>query len=177
MTSPVVFYIVYKAGYQGRAGGHLARLIGLTGREATWRSGIALTGQSPFVGWGFHADRLLLHSEHMHNSYLHALLQGGIIGALFFVGALVSVWFLILRNGLIKKIRHVQGRIPPELAESILLIGFLTSRSFFESTAAFYGVDLLVIVPAITYIYLWIRGGATDEKRAAEMSIPVRSLA
>jgi O-antigen ligase len=113
----------------------------------------------------------------MHNSYLHALLQGGIIGALFFVGALVSVWFLILRNGLIKKIRHVQGRIPPELAESILLIGFLTSRSFFESTAAFYGVDLLVIVPAITYIYLWIRGGATDEKRAAEMSIPVRSLA
>jgi hypothetical protein len=39
--------------------------------------------------------------------------------------------------------------------QSVLILGFLTARSFFESTAAFYGVDLLLLVPAVAYIYQW----------------------
>jgi len=37
------------------------------------------------------------------------------------------------------------------------LLGFLTVRGFFESTAAFYGVDLLLFIPAMAYIYLWAK--------------------
>jgi hypothetical protein len=38
------------------------------------------------------------------------------------------------------------------LTEAILIVGFLTARGFFESTAAFYGVDLLLLVPAMAVI-------------------------
>mgnify|MGYP006863139408 CR=1 FL=1 len=41
------------------------------------------------------------------------------------------------------------------LMQSVLILGFLTARSFFESTAAFYGVDLLLVVPAVCFIYQW----------------------
>jgi hypothetical protein len=39
--------------------------------------------------------------------------------------------------------------------QSVLILGFLTARSIFESTAAFYGVDLLLLVPAVAYLYQW----------------------
>jgi hypothetical protein len=39
--------------------------------------------------------------------------------------------------------------------QAVLVLGFLTARSIFESTAAFYGVDLLLLVPAVAYIYQW----------------------
>jgi hypothetical protein len=38
--------------------------------------------------------------------------------------------------------------------ESIMIVGYMTARSVFESTAAFYGVDLLLIVPAMAFIAL-----------------------
>jgi hypothetical protein len=37
------------------------------------------------------------------------------------------------------------------------MVGFMTVRSFFESTAAFYGVDLLLLMPAMAYIQVWNR--------------------
>jgi hypothetical protein len=33
----------------------------------------------------------------------------------------------------------------------------LTARSFFESTAAFYGVDLLLLAPAMVFIWMWAK--------------------
>ena len=38
--------------------------------------------------------------------------------------------------------------------ESIMIVGYMTARSLFESTAAFYGVDLLLVVPAMAFIVL-----------------------
>ncbi len=53
--------------------------------------------------------------------------------------------------------------------QSVLIIGFLTGRSFFESTAAFYGVDLLLLVPAIAFIWTWSRENAGEpEARPVE---------
>jgi len=37
----------------------------------------------------------------------------------------------------------------------VLILGFLSARSVFESTAAFYGVDLLLFVPAVCFLYQW----------------------
>jgi len=156
-VGPVTTYIIWLSGFQWRLEGKIEKLIYLTNREETWQKGIEQIKHSPFLGWGFHADRILLQSEHMHNSYLHAMIQSGLFGAIFFLAAISGIWYLIFRTQLLKRVRMTHGSEQTELMESILILGFLTERSFFESTAAFYGVDLLLLVPAITYIYLWIK--------------------
>jgi O-antigen ligase len=160
VIAPAATYLVYLSGIKWRLHGHVERILFLTGRDYTWRKGLAQIEHSPFLGWGFHADRLMLNSEHMHNSYLHSAIHAGVFGAGLFLAAIVSIWVLILRSDLLRRIRRVEGSDLPLLMQSVLIIGFLTSRSFFESTAAFYGVDLLLLVPAMAYIWVWIRKSA-----------------
>ena len=155
-AGPVAAYVLYISGYKWRAQQQMENLIGLTGRDYTWARGIAQVKQSPLFGWGFHADRLMLDSEHMHNSYVHSMIQAGILGGVFFIAAMVSIWLLIRKNKLFKRIRELRSTEQILLIECFMLIGFFTSRSFFESTAAFYGVDLLVFAPAVCYIFLWV---------------------
>ena len=56
-----------------------------------------------------------------------------------------------------KMIRHYEGEDKPLVIVNVLLIGFFSARSLFESTAAFYGVDLLMFLPAIVYVYNWLQ--------------------
>jgi O-antigen ligase len=157
LVAPAAAYLVYISGIKWRLHGHVDRLMNLTGRDYTWRKGLAEIEQSPILGWGFHADRLMLNSEHMHNSYLHAAIHSGIFGTAFFVAALASFWLLVMKSGVVRKIRDVRGADLPLLMQSVMIMGFLTGRSFFESTAAFYGVDLVVLVPAMTFVCIWVR--------------------
>lgn len=169
VIGPAATYLVYLSGIKWRLHGHVEKIMLLTGRDYTWRKGLAQIEHSPFLGWGFHADRLMLNSEHMHNSYLHSAIHAGVFGAGLFLAAIIAVWTLILRSGLMKRIRTVTGPDLPLLMQSVLIIGFLTGRSFFESTAAFYGVDLLLLVPAMAYVWEWIRrdaSGAVEPKAA-----------
>ena len=55
------------------------------------------------------------------------------------------------------------------LFESTMIAGFLTARSFFESTAAFYGVDLLLFIPAIACVALaaWTAPGDESPREEA----------
>ena len=154
-ASPVAAYIIWISGINWRAHGSIDKLIDLSGREMTWQRAIELIKQSPFIGWGFHADRLLLNSEHMHNSFLHAMIHAGIIGTVCFILAFITVWHLIVKSNIFGRARFIQGPDQAMLIESVLFLGFMTSRSFFESTGAFYGVDLLLIVPAMAFIHLW----------------------
>jgi O-antigen ligase len=169
VIGPAATYLVYLSGIKWRLHGHVERLMFLTGRDYTWRKGLAQIEHSPFLGWGFHADRLMLNSEHMHNSYLHSAIHAGVLGAGLFLAAIIAVWILISRSDLLKRIRRVEGPDLPLLMQSVLIIGFLTGRSFFESTAAFYGVDLLLLVPAIAYIWVWIQ---ENPVRAAATAFP-----
>jgi len=162
IAGPVAAYILWVSGYKWRAQEHFERLLNLTGREYTWERGLEQIQRSPIFGWGFHADRLMLDSEHMHNSYLHSMIQSGILGGLLFAAAILAAWVLIIKNKLIKKARLLKGEEKNLFMCSILLLGFLTSRSFFESTAAFYGVDLLVLLPAVSYIFVWAHYHAVD---------------
>jgi O-antigen ligase len=165
VIGPAATYLVYLSGIKWRLHGHVERLMFLTGRDYTWRKGLVQIEHSPFLGWGFHADRLMLNSEHMHNSYLHSAIHAGVLGAGLFLAAIIAVWILISRSDLIKRIRRVEGPDLPLLMQSVLIIGFLTGRSFFESTAAFYGVDLLLLVPAMAYIWVWtIKNAAGPEE-------------
>jgi len=155
VAGPVAAYAIWMSGFTWRARGELASLIFLTGRETTWQKGLDKIVESPLLGWGFHADRLLLNEEHMHNSYLHAAMQAGVPGALLFIAAVVVLWAFLWRSGLLGRIRTAAEPDQTALMQSVLILGFLTARSVFESTAAFYGVDLLLFVPAVAYLYQW----------------------
>lgn len=169
IIGPAATYVVYLSGIRWRLHGHVEGLMLLTGRDYTWRKGLAQIEHSPFLGWGFHADRLMLNAEHMHNSYLHSAIHAGVFGAVLFTAAIVAVWVFIFRSGLIKRIRGVTGSDLPLLMQSVLIIGFLTGRSLFESTAAFYGVDLLLLVPAMAYIWVW------DQENAVGAVVPTEA--
>jgi O-antigen ligase len=155
VAGPVAAYAIWVSGFTWRAKGEFSSLVFLTGRDSTWQKGLTQIGHSPFFGWGFHADRLLLDSEHMHNSYLHAGIQAGLIGTLLFAAAIAVLWAFLWKSGVIRRIRAAEGPDQTLLMQSVLILGFLPARSFFESTAAFYGVDLLLLVPAVCFIYQW----------------------
>ncbi|MBU1339604.1 MAG: O-antigen ligase family protein [Acidobacteria bacterium] len=164
MIGPAVAYLVYLAGYKWRAQANVTQLFGLTGREMTWIEAIARIKESPFFGWGFHADRLLLNFQHIHNSYIHAMIHSGIIGTVVFIAALISIWRVIIRKEFFLKVREASGDEKIYLIDSLLLIGVLTSRSFFESTAAFYGVDLLFLILAVAYVFKWAEINVFNKK-------------
>jgi O-antigen ligase len=165
-VGPVAAVAVFISGFQWRSHGDMDALLHLTGREYTWRRGWELITQSPFLGWGFFSDRIMLHSEHMHHSYLHAMIHSGFIGGAFFAAAFIAVWVFILRRRLLFKVKLLSGERQALLTESILIFGYLFSRSFFESTAAFYGVDLLLLVPAMAYIIVAANKESFDEPPA-----------
>lgn len=164
LAGPVAAYAIWLSGFTWRAKGELVSLVFLTGRQATWQKGLARIGESPLFGWGFHADRLLLESQHMHNSYLHAAIQAGLPGALLFAGAMGALWVFLWRSGVLRRVRTVAPPDQELLVQSILVLGFLSARSFFESTAAFYGIDLLLLVPAVCYVYQWALENPVPER-------------
>jgi O-antigen ligase len=105
----------------------------------------------------------MMNEAHMHNSYLHAAIQEGGIGFILFAAAIVGIWALMLLKNVFKVSRHLEGQDQVLLMESVLIVAFLTSRSFFESTAAFYGVDLLLLIPAMAFISMMLREPDTPE--------------
>jgi O-antigen ligase len=100
----------------------------------------------------------------MHNSYLHAAIQAGLPGALLFAAAVVALWLFLWRSGVLRRVRSADPPDQELLVQSILVLGFLTARGFFESTAAFFGVDLLLLVPAVCYVYQWALENPVPER-------------
>jgi O-antigen ligase len=163
LLAPAALFLVYTVGFRTRAQGNLNQLVYLSGREAAWNQGFQWIKESPLLGWGFHADRIMMNEAHMHNSYLHAAIQEGGIGFILFAAAIVGIWALMLLKNVFKVSRHLEGQDQVLLMESVLIVAFLTSRSFFESTAAFYGVDLLLLIPAMAFISMMLREPDTPE--------------
>jgi len=161
---PAVFYFLYKAWFVWRFKGSIENAFFLTGRETTWRKALGLSLRSPLLGHGFHADRLMLEGEHVHMAYLHSLIQSGVLGAVLFTGAFVGLWVIIVKNRVIQRTARVGGIQNFLLTESLAVLGFLAARSFFESTAAFYGVDLLFLVPCMAYIQIWVERNPLQEE-------------
>ena len=122
----------------------------LTGRTHTWEKGWELFKESPLVGLGPQADRYSLHGVHMHNAYLYALSQSGFLGTIPFVAALFIAWLQFGR--LVRKRNDMPEHQRLLLIESGAVFAFFTIRSIPESSAAFFGVDLLVVAPILAYI-------------------------
>ena len=123
----------------------------LSGRTELWKDGLEMIKKSPLLGFGFHADRIFMDGQHMHNAFLHALIQTGIIGTLPFIAAFSGIWVLLFR---FHKAQNPGGGHPLE-AEIIAVIVFFTIASITESTIAFYGAAWLIVAPLIAYLQAW----------------------
>ena len=122
-----------------------------SGRTGVWKESLGMFPESPFLGYGFHADRFLLNT-HAHNSFVHALLQTGAIGTIPFLLALLLAWLLLIRAGL-KQFIFSQDQKSLFIQVSGTLT-FLSVRSFSESTGAFFGVDLFLLGPILLFLQL-----------------------
>jgi len=120
----------------------------LTGRTVTWQAGWALFQESPWLGLGFHADRIFLAGQHMHNALLHALVQTGVLGTIPYVAAIVGAWILVVR---LYRTRPLRG-LSPLLIEIPAVLAFFTIASITESTFAFFGTPWLLSAPLIAYV-------------------------
>lgn len=124
----------------------------LTGRTVVWAKGWQLFKSSPVLGYGFHADRLLLDGQHMHNAFMHALVQTGLIGTVPFVVVFLWGWILLF-----KALRNV-ARLPAVHKQLVIqaagVLAFFTLRSIPESSGAFFGVDWLLLGPLLLYLQI-----------------------
>jgi hypothetical protein len=121
----------------------------LSGRMATWQQGWEVFNTSPWVGLGFHADRWFLAGAHIHNGWLHALLQSGLIGAAAFVAAFaVALGFMVRLYWLGPESRRL-----PLAAEVPGILIFFTIMNVTESTA-YFSANWLLLAPAMAYLQL-----------------------
>ncbi|MBA7680577.1 hypothetical protein ES703_88898 [subsurface metagenome] len=168
LFTPIFTYMIYLSGFLWAAHGTWELFFWLTRRERIWAKGLEVFSRSPLVGFGFHADRYLIEWHHIHNSFIHSLIQSGILGTIFFIAAIYGIWLVVVKNNLIKKSMDISSTENLYLSESLAVLAFLTLRSFFESTAAFYGADLFFIVPVLIYIH--IKGEMEVKKRIEKNS-------
>jgi len=131
----------------------------LNGRMDIWSDAMGFVKKSPILGYGFHADRLLL-NQHAHNSYVHALLQTGILGGSVFIAALLFSFFHMF--GIIKDLRRFSNEHKTLLISSAGILGFLLVRSTAESTGAFFGVDWLLLAPLLLYVQVMNQSPVPD---------------
>ncbi len=122
--------------------------ITMTGRTAIWQEGWNLLWKSPWVGFGFQADRLYLGGVNMHNAFLHALVQSGLLGGGAIIIALGIVWYYTISCFFLHPPSD-KSLIPPEIPAILL---FTTISSVTESTFAYYSAAWLLSAPTVAYV-------------------------
>lgn len=123
--------------------------LSMTGRTRAYGHAIAAVEDAPIFGRGQWADRMIIR-EHVHNSLLQALLNGGIVGGLPYCASWIAGWVLLY------KLQKRATRLSPDdrvhVVECGTVMMFFTVRAIPETTTASYAVDLLVMVAV--YVYL-----------------------
>ena len=65
----------------------------MTGRTRAYSNGLEAFADAPVLGRGQWADRMTI-GEHVHNSFLQAMLNGGAMGAIPYLGSWIAGWLL-----------------------------------------------------------------------------------
>lgn len=125
-----------------------------TGRTVVWSEGWRLFKESPVLGYGFHADRVLL-GTHMHNVFMHGLVQTGIIGVIPLMAALLFAWVLLVNA--LRNLRSLPAGHGHLIIQTAGVLAFLSIRAVFESTGAFFSVDWLLLGPLLLYVHVLYR--------------------
>ncbi len=127
----------------------VARAGLLTGRHRAWQAAIGPILQSPIWGWGFQADRLLI-AEHVHNTHLYALLTAGLVGGGAFMLGYWKAWtalFDVLSSGIARRLGQEMV-----LLQAGGVLTFFTVRSMTEVCGSMFGVDFMLLLPAVAYL-------------------------
>ena len=119
----------------------------MTGRTKGWKEGWDLLANSPWVGFGFQADRYYLH-QHLHNAFLGVLIQSGFLGGGAILLGLAIVWYYIIKYFFLHPPRD-KSLIPPEIPAVFL---FVTISSIMESTFAYFSAAWLLSAPIVAYV-------------------------
>lgn len=121
----------------------------LTGRTEVWRQALSLFRESPLLGYGFHADRILL-GTHTHNTLVHSLIQTGLIGTIPFMAALLMGWILLFKS--LRRLNRLAAANKILVVQTAGIFAFLSIRTITESTGAFFSVDWLILGPLLLYV-------------------------
>lgn len=145
----------------------------MTGRTRAYEEGLAAFRHAPLLGRGQLADRLII-GEHVHNSYLQALLNAGILGSIPYVASWIAGWSLFFR--LQKRRRLLRSEDRTALLEAGTVMMFFTVRSVPETTTASFAVDLLVMVAVFVYLEaLAVSPAPTSLERTARVPLQART--
>jgi len=147
---------VKKHFYRGQ---NYEQLKTLTGRTRAWEKAWRQIKKHPIFGKGPQADRYFIR-EHVHNTYLYALLQSGVVGATAFVGGLIWAWGLFFQAILRKTADQLGQRVV--LIQTGGILAFFTVRSIPEVCGAMFGVDLMIMVPVLAYLGVLDQEGKTQ---------------
>lgn len=150
LLAGVVMFRDYLAGVFLRDWGQ-PRFWTFAGRADHWQEDLELVRASPVVGWGFFSDHILDY-PHAHNAFVQSLMHAGIGGAILFVAAWVWAWKGLARAGLRDRFRALSLARRTTLMEASMILAFLTIRSLVESSGAFFGIDLLLLLPVLAVI-------------------------
>jgi hypothetical protein len=123
--------------------------LSMTGRTRAYKHGLAAFQEAPIFGRGQWADRLVI-GEHVHNSFLQALLNAGILGGIPYLGSWVFGWVLFYK--LQKRSASLLSEDRIHVLECGTVMMFFSVRAIPETTTASFAVDLLVMVAV--YVYL-----------------------
>lgn len=118
----------------------------MTGRTKTWEEGWYLLSNSPWVGYGFQADRYYL-KLHMHNAFLHVFIQSGLLGGAGILLGLAIVWHYLIKYFFLQPPAD-KSLVPPEIPAVFM---FVTISSMMESTFAYFSAAWLLSAPIVAY--------------------------
>jgi O-antigen ligase len=145
----------------------------LTGRTQIWAEGWRIFWKSPWIGLGFQADRVFMEGWHLHNAFLHVMLQSGFLGGAAAIAALVIVWGYTIYYFFIHPPAD-QSLIPGEIPAILL---FTTLSSVTESTFAYYSAAWLLSAPIFAYVIALHRHmRRMSSKAALESAARARAL-
>jgi O-antigen ligase len=141
-----------------------AEFLTMTGRTRTYELGIAAFKDAPILGRGQWADRLVI-MEHVHNSFLQALMNAGIMGGIPYLASWIAGWILFY------KLQKKSAGLSPEdrihLMECGAVMMFFSVRAIPETTTASFSVDMLVMVAVYVYLETLTLKSATKKIQRA----------
>jgi O-antigen ligase len=134
----------------------------LSGRTRAWAEGWQFIWESPWVGFGFQADRYFV-KAHMHNAFLHVLVQAGFLGGSAILIGLAIVWFFIFKHFFVNPPSD-RSLIPSEIPA---VFAFVTFSSVTESTFAYFSATWLLSAPIVAYVMALHRHLQRERAKAA----------
>ena len=126
----------------------------MSGRPRIWAHALRFIARRPWLGYGPEADRRLGIGD-AQNVLVYALLATGIVGTVAFVMGFAAAWFAFF------KVSARRAELSPHDRTLVIATGailaFMTLRGIPEDGATYFSVDLLLQLPAMTYLAVLAR--------------------